>query len=76
MCNCASKETRQAWEKVKEEVKVKEPELASCMVKECIYRGFCHEMCSCGYTKTEQFELELHEYSKGINSDGLYFNFF
>ena len=67
LCNCASKETRQAWEKVKEEVKIQEPELASCMVKECIYRGFCPEMFSCGYTKTEQFQLELSEYRKGVN---------
>ena len=67
LCNCASKETREAWSMVKDKIAIKEPELASCMVRECIYRGFCPEMFSCGYTKTEQFELELNEYRKGIN---------
>ena len=37
------------------------------MVKECIYRGFCPEMFSCGYHKTEAFQKELAEYRKGIN---------
>ena len=53
LCSCASPETREAWQLVKEEVARTEPELAGCMVKECIYRGFCPEMFSCGYHKTE-----------------------
>ena len=67
LCSCASKETREAWLKVKEEVAKVEPELASCMVKECIYRGFCPEMFSCEYHKTEAFQKELEEYRRGIN---------
>ena len=39
LCYQASPETRQAWKAVKEKVKEVEPELASCMVKDCIYRG-------------------------------------
>ena len=62
LCNCASKETREAWQKVKDKVAKTEPELASCMVKECIYRGFCPEMFPCGYAKTEAFQKELKEY--------------
>lgn len=62
LCNCASPETREAWKLVKEEVARVEPELASCMVKECIYRGFCPEMFPCGYAETEAFEKELKEY--------------
>ena len=65
LCNCASKETREAWQEVKDKVAEVEPELASCMVKECIYRGFCPEMFSCGYSKTEAFEKELKEYREG-----------
>ena len=67
LCNCASKETREAWQKVKDEVAKTEPELSSCMVKECIYRGFCPEMFTCGYSKTENYKDELSKYRKGIN---------
>lgn len=62
LCSCASPETRAAWQKVKDEVAKCEPELASCMVRECIYRGFCPEMFGCGYDKTEAFKKELEEY--------------
>lgn len=67
LCNCASKETREAWQLVKDEVKKVEPELAKCMVKECVYRGHCYEMFSCNYHKTEAFRKELDEYRSGIN---------
>ena len=67
LCTCASIGTREAWQAVKNEVAKTEPELASCMVKECIYRGFCPEMFSCGYHKTEAFKKELEEYRRGIN---------
>lgn len=66
LCNCASPETRQAWQAVKDEVAKVEPELASCMVRECVYRGFCPEMYSCEYVKTEQYKKELDAYRKGF----------
>lgn len=65
LCNQASEKTREAWQNVKDKVKEVEPELASCMVKECIYRGFCPEMYPCGYSKTEAYKQELAEYRKG-----------
>lgn len=68
-CNCASYETRYVWNLVLEAIKDVEPELYSVCVKECVYRGFCSEMFSCGYHKTEQFKKELEEYRKGINND-------
>ena len=52
------------WQEVKDKVAEVEPELASCMVKDCVYRGFCGEMFSCGYSKTEAFEKELKEYRR------------
>ena len=64
LCNQASKETRQVMEKIKNEVAKKDNFVAEVMVKECIYRGFCPEMQSCGYDKTEQFKKELEEYRK------------
>lgn len=66
-CNGASKETRDMWKMVMEEVKKIEPELYSVCVRECVYRGFCTEMYSCSYHKTQQYENELKEYRRGIN---------
>jgi hypothetical protein len=63
LCNCASKETRDAWMKVKEKIHEVDPILASKMVPECIYRGFCPEfMNPCGYSKTDKYQKELLEY--------------
>ena len=67
LCSCAAPETRAAWQLVKEKVSETEPELARCMVRECVYRGFCPEMFSCGYHKTEAYRKELAEYRRGIN---------
>lgn len=69
LCSCASQETRDAWIEVKKKVAEVEPELAACMVRECIYRGFCPEMFGCGYDRTEQFKKELDEYRYGTSSD-------
>lgn len=70
LCNCASPETRQAWQMVKDHIKENgEPELASRMVRECVYRnGLCPEMFTCGYNKTEAFKKELREYLKGFEN--------
>ncbi len=64
LCSSASPETRQAWLLVKEKVEAAEPELSRCMVRECVYRGFCPEMFGCGFDKTEAFQKELAEYRK------------
>ena len=62
LCASASPETRQAWQLVKDEVAKSEPELASCMVRECVYRGFCPELKCCGYVNTEAYKAELESY--------------
>lgn len=63
LCRCASKETREAWIQVKDAITEIDPVMASKMVPECIYRGFCPEwMSSCGYSKTKKFEEDLHKY--------------
>ena len=67
LCNCAAKETREAWQEVKNEVAKIDPEQASCMVRECVYRnGLCPEMFTCGFNKTPAFKKELDEYLKGF----------
>ena len=62
LCSGASAETRQAWQLLKDEIAKVEPELASCMVRECVYRGFCPEMHGCGFDKTEEYKKELERY--------------
>lgn len=65
LCSCASPETREAWKLVKEEITKVDPVLASKMVPECLYRGFCPEfMNPCGYSKTEKFKKDLEEYRR------------
>ena len=63
LCSCASRETREAWQQVKAKIAEKDPILASKMVPECLYRGFCPEWInSCGYSRTEKFRKDLEEY--------------
>ena len=64
LCNCASVETREAWQMVKNEIAKVEPELAECMVKECVYRGHCPEMYGCSYAGSPAFQKEIEEYRK------------
>lgn len=64
LCSQAAPETRAAWMEVKEAVKTVDPVLASVMVRECVYRGFCPEFHSCGYTETEEYRRELEEYRR------------
>lgn len=64
LCNQAAKETREAWQEVKEAVRGIDPVLASVMVPECIYRGFCPEMHPCGYAETEEYRKALEEYRR------------
>lgn len=63
LCNCASKETKEAWKQVKEGVRKVDPVMADKMVPECIYRGFCPEfMNPCGYANTEKYQQDLKRY--------------
>lgn len=69
LCNCASKETREAWIAFLEEVKKVQPELSDVCVPDCIYRGWCYEFKSCGYHKTSDYQDKLKNYRKGINDN-------
>lgn len=65
LCSCASKETREAWQAVKDAVRKEDPVMADKMVRECVYRGFCPEFLhSCGYDRTDEFRKEVEEYRK------------
>lgn len=69
LCMQASTETREVMKAMKEEVQKQDPHMADVMVKECVYRGFCPEMWSCGYTKTEHFQKELEAYRNTIKEE-------
>lgn len=62
LCRQASPETQAAWREVKDRIEEYDPVLASVMVPECIYRGFCPEFCSCGYVDTPQYKEALEKY--------------
>ena len=71
LCNCASKETREIWEEVRRKIGEIDPEVASHMVRECVYRGFCPEPRTlCRYAETEPFKQERGNYvSQKIRQD-------
>lgn len=62
LCNKASKETREVWYKVIDELVQIEPYLASACVPQCVYRGFCPEPKSCGRTNTNFFTFARKHY--------------
>ena len=62
LCTCASKETREAFQLAKDELAKIDPETAAVLVPNCIYRGFCPEVNSCGFWKTAKFQKQLNEY--------------
>lgn len=62
LCGQASSETRAAWKLVVDEIAKTEPELASCCVPECVYRGFCPEFKCCGYVNTPAYNEALKKY--------------
>jgi hypothetical protein len=64
LCNHAATETRTAWQLFLESLKNKEPELFSICVPECVYRGFCPEPKSCGFTETNNYAEKLEEYRR------------
>lgn len=70
LCRQASPETTAAWNEVKAEVKKVDPVLASVMVPECVYRGFCPEFKSCGYVDTEAYRKALVEYRRKVVAEG------
>jgi hypothetical protein len=67
LCYLASRETREAFEKLVESLEEIEPELASVLVPECVYRnGLCPEFKSCGYNKTKAFKERLDKYTEPL----------
>lgn len=64
LCTCASKETREVWQAVKDSIAEIDPVMTRRMCRECVYRGFCPEMKPCGFVDTNKYTEELVEYFK------------
>ena len=62
LCKTASKETQEAWKAVQGAIREFDPVMASFMVPNCVYRGFCPERESCGLWKSNTFNQQLNEY--------------
>lgn len=67
LCRSASRETREAWEAVKQAIGAIDPLVASVLVPECVYRGHCSEMNSCRFFETDTAKLWLEEYRNAGN---------
>lgn len=62
LCARASHETRAVWNMVRSAIREHDPEMADVMVPNCVYRGFCPEMNTCGYYNTKAFRRWLNDY--------------
>ena len=62
LCHEASVETQQAMRKVRKAIKKVDPILASVMVPECIYRGFCPEGVDGCISDSPKFAKMLEDY--------------
>lgn len=63
LCNQAHAETRIVFNRIKEEIIKIDPDLASVMVRKCVYRGgICGEPKCCGFNGTQKFRTELSQY--------------
>lgn len=65
---CAHPETVKVFKAMKNEIAKVDHDLASVMVRKCVYRnGLCGEPKCCGFNLTKAFTAELREYLKLFN---------
>ena len=62
LCNKASPETKDAWQKVVDAVGKIDPIMAEKCVPNCVYRGFCPELESCGFVNSPKFKEAIEKY--------------
>ena len=67
LCNKAEFQTRVIWREVINELRKTEPELANACVPNCIYRGHCPEIKSCGLTDSDLFPIKVNDYINSLN---------
>jgi len=64
MCGRAAGETRHAWDLMLEKLEKIDPELWMVCVPECLYRGFCPEKKSCGFSNDAMWKILRQIYTK------------
>ena len=64
LCRKASPETKEAWIEVREKIREIDPVMADKMVPDCVYRGHCYELESCGYCGRAAWKTELEIYRR------------
>lgn len=64
LCAKASAETREIWEKIVEEIRKCDRDLANYCVKPCVHCGFCREAKPCGFTKKDIYQILREDYLK------------
>lgn len=77
LCNMASPETIKVFSAIKEKINEIDPELASMMVRKCVYRnGLCGEPKCCGFQVSPTFKKEQENYIKHftLKQKGLHAN--
>jgi len=62
LCGMASKETTHVWSLFLLELAKVQPEVVEHCIPQCVYRGFCTEFRTCGFQRTENFEVLLEKY--------------
>lgn len=58
LCNKASKETREIWQKVLDLLEEVDPDLVKLCKRPCVWNRLCRESKSCGYMATESYLTE------------------
>ena len=66
LCINASNETRTAWIAVVNKIVEHDNELHDVFVPDCIYRGYCYEMKTCGYCNTPEYKKNLEIYRRPV----------
>ena len=69
LCGKASPETRLVMNVIKQAVSVLDPDLASVMVPECVYRDFCPEEKTCGYFANLKNQIKEGEDEVNVESE-------
>lgn len=67
LCNKASKDTRDVFQGICDEIEQKDPDLFNHLVPQCVFRGICPEPKCCGYIHTPAFGNARKEYVNLFN---------
>ena len=65
LCSMASKETREIWQQVLNEIAKVDPDLVNFCVRPCVsHGGICRESMCCGFNKSELGKQVIENYKK------------